>query len=140
MVDDTLCLMRFMKKMHIAAATTVATVAAAVVLAAAPAHAAGPSNCKAGFFCNYRDAPYSVFMTPFEFNIPVYGAYGMHDNISGVYNNGKTLDVRVFKNERFAGESFLIPKGSGDGNMHDAAGVVTVYGFADSIDSARFVG
>jgi hypothetical protein len=127
-----------MKKMLVAAAITVATTASAVV-AAAPAQAAGPANCAPGYFCNYRDAPYSVFMTPFLYNISNYGAFGMHDTISGVFNNGNTNSARVYKNENYGGESLLFPRGQGDGNLHDAVGVVTVYGFADAIDSARFV-
>ena len=127
-----------MRKITAAAIVTLATTATALV-AAAPAEAAGPANCAAGYFCNYRDAPYSAFMTPFLYNIANYGAYGMHDNISGVFNNGNTNNARVYKNENYGGESWIFPRGQGDGNMHDAVGVVTVYGFADSIDSARFI-
>ncbi|MFP3466207.1 peptidase inhibitor family I36 protein [Leifsonia sp. SIMBA_070] len=127
-----------LKKALVGVAVTVAAVGVGVA-GAAPAQAAGPANCGAGYFCNYRDAPYSVFMTPFQFNIPNYGAYGMHDNISGVFNNGNTNNARIYKNENYGGENLLIPRGQGDGNMHDAAGVVTVLGFADAIDSGRFV-
>jgi hypothetical protein len=42
-------------------------------------------------------------------------------------------------NENFGGSNYLIPRGSGDGNMTDTVGTVTVSGFNDSIDSARFI-
>ncbi|MFJ3427416.1 peptidase inhibitor family I36 protein [Leifsonia aquatica] len=114
-------------------------VVGASVVVAAPAQAAGPSNCELGFFCNYRDINYGTQMTSFQFYIPYYDSYGMHDNISGVWNQGRTSNARIYKDARYGGSSYLIPRGNGDGNMHDAIGTVSVSGWADSIDSAQFI-
>jgi Peptidase inhibitor family I36 len=119
-------------------AVTVA-VAGAGLVAASPAQAAGPSNCPSGYVCNYRDINYSVYMTPFQYNIPKYGSYNMHDNVSGVWNNGRSNSARIYVDENYLGKNFLIPRGAGDGNLTDILGVVTVPGFNDSIDSAKFV-
>lgn len=114
-------------------------VAGATIITAAPAQAAGPSNCELGLFCNYRDINYGAQMKSFQFNIPYYWEWGMHDNVSGVWNNGRTSNARIYVNENFGGSNYLIPRGSGDGNMTDTVGTVTVSGFNDSIDSARFI-
>lgn len=130
--------MSSIRKALVATAIVAGAVGASVV-AAAPAQAAGPSNCALGYFCNYKDQLYSTQMKSFEYNIPFYSDWGMHDNISSVWNNGRTSNARIYIDYNFGGSNVLIPRGAGDGNMTDTAGTVTVLGFNDAIDSAKYI-
>ena len=123
------------KKVMAGAAVTVGLVAGGAIVAT-PAQAA-QSDCQLGYACNWRDTNYGAFMTPFQYDIDNYGYFGMHDNISSVYNNGRSMGARFWENNGFTGAYFNLPLKAADSQMHDGSGYAPNWG--DRIDSGKFV-
>ncbi len=123
---------------RLAGSVTCALVVTGLGLTAAAPVQAAQSDCSSGYACNWRDTGYSVFMTPFQYNISNYGNFDMHDKISSVYNNGNTSTARFYKDESYRGSWFQLSKKTGDSNLHDGSGNVPS-GYHDAIDSAKFI-
>lgn|GEM_PF-4055576 len=93
---------------------------------------------------DYRTSGNTLWNIPFEWYIPdmrshAYPGTGKSgdDSASSVSNTGNLETAFFFKDLRCTGYSFLIAKGTGDGNLSDSAGLAPG-GFDDSITSARF--
>lgn len=119
------------------AAIAVAGIAGASLLSAAPANAAA-SACPSGAACAWIVSNFEGAHLGFQNSIENYRDYGFNDAISSVYNNGNSSVVRFYKDKTWKGASFPLARGTGDGNLNNAAGFAPT-GFNDVISSGKFV-
>jgi hypothetical protein len=136
---------RFARKLLTTAAT------AALVLTGA-AFAAGPAaatDCAVGRTClwadpNYATSGHTLWSISFEQYIPDLRLHHFpgtgqngNDSVTSVSNQGRLETVLLYQDLHCSGYSFVLAKGTGDGNLSDSAGHAPG-GYDDFLTSARF--
>jgi hypothetical protein len=138
-------------KKIVAASTTAIAAATLSVIATDPASAA-TSHCPKYYACIWRDTMYETAgnglgLSKFQYWMDDYAkSYGKYEgtNISGaesassLFNNGGSSNVMWSQHPNYGGDYVFVGVGKYDGNIHDAAGVVTK-AFHDRISSGKFV-
>ncbi len=135
------------KVLRVAAAAFIALVGS-VGLAGAASAAAG--DCPSTYACIWRDANYvtgtsgtahvKFHSCHHDFRLSNYAGttINANDSASSVSNRGTVSSASFYLDTLYAGPSFTLAKGTGDGNLSDSSGNAPG-GFNDKLSSAKFV-
>lgn len=133
---------------HLRRAGLVLALATASALGVSAVATAAPTGCASGNLCMWRDSGYETagvqthemwFSLKYsDFRTRYYtGTQSAHDNGSSIYNNGNFYSVYMYVNTNYGGASFILAKGTGDGNLGSGTSPVPG-GFNDELDSGCF--
>jgi hypothetical protein len=132
----------------VAAAATALLVATLGTVATATTASAASSDCPVGYSClwgstGYRtdgveDRLFKFYECQYNLGWVNYsGGTSANNSASSVSNRGNHNSARYYVDAAYAGPSFVLDKGTGDGNLGDASGNAPG-GFNDALSSGKF--